>query len=89
MYHNYTPQFLWAGVSKHDEDSSLNSTPKTTRSSEPCQIVIKKKEKDRLLYHSFWIFFSSYSIRKFNNKKKDNAYVHLLRSGSLSCPRSV
>ena len=43
MYHNYTPRFLWAGVSKHDEDGSLNSTPKTTRSSEPCQIVIKKK----------------------------------------------
>ena len=42
MYHNYTPRLLWAGVSKHDEDGSLNSTPKRMRSSEPGQIFIKK-----------------------------------------------
>ena len=59
MYHNYTPRFLWAGVSKHDEDGSLNSTPKRMRSSEPGQIFIKKKKKkqDRPLCHSFGIFF--------------------------------
>ena len=57
MYHNYTPQFLWAGVSKHEDDSSLNSTPKTTRSSEPCQIVIKKKVKRSSTLSFFLDFF--------------------------------
>ena len=70
MYHNYTPRFLWAGVNKHDEDGSLNSTPKTMRSSEPGQILFKKKEKRSSTLSFFLDFFFSYSIRKFNEKRQ-------------------
>ena len=73
MYHNYTPPFLWAGIRKHDEDGSLNSTPKTMRSSEPGQILFKKKRK-KIVYFvilsGFFFFFFSYSIRKFNKKRQ-------------------
>ena len=88
MYHNYTPRFLWAGVSKHDEDGSLNSKPKAIRSSEPGQILFKKKEK-RSSTLSFFRDFSFFHIQYASLTKKDNVYVHLLRSGSLSCSRSV
>ena len=73
MYHNYTPRFLWAGVSKHDEDGSLNSTPKRMRSSEPGQILKKNKNKNKNKIVHFVIlsgFFFSYSIRKFNKKRQ-------------------
>ena len=46
MYLNYTPRFLWAGVSKHDEDGSLNNAQKTMRSSEPFVKLLLKKKKD-------------------------------------------
>ena len=87
MYHNYTPRFLWAGVSKQDEDGSLNSTPKRMRSSERGQIK-KKKKKTRSSTLSFFRDFF-FHIQYVSLTKKDNVYVHLLRSGSLSCSRSV
>ena len=74
MYHNYTPRFLWAGVSKHDEDGNLNSTPKRMRSSEPGQIFKKKqktKNKNKIVHFVILSgFFFSYSIRKFNKKRQ-------------------
>ena len=72
MYHNYTPRFLGAGVSKHDEDGSLNSTPKRMRSSEPGQIKTKKQKKKNKIVHFVILsgFFFSYSIRKFNKKRQ-------------------
>ena len=91
MYHNYTPRFLWAGVSKHDEDGSLNSTPKRMRSSEPGQILKKKqktKNKNKIVHFVILSGFF-FHIQYVSLTKKDNVYVHLLRSGSLSCSRSV
>ena len=64
MYHNYTPRFLWAGVSKHDEDGSLNSTPKRMRSSEPGQIKTKKKKQKNKIVH--FVILSGFFFFIFN-----------------------